>query len=135
MVAVDVIRPQVDQLEPAHVEALAIEPRLALRVLHPVLFGRLCRLGRRDRWLQAENHAPYISRYSVGVRARVRVGASVRVWVEGRACVSVRVSAASVHLKVLDLIDEVLAVRVGRCVRVGGLPQRSSSKSVSRKLV
>ena len=72
----------------------------------------------------------------MGLGLGFRVGVRVRVWIEGRACVRVRVSAAPVHLKVLDLIDEVLAVRVGRCVRVGGLPQRSSSKkSVSRKLV
>eukprot|EP00964_Phaeocystis_antarctica_P090117 scaffold57613_cov37-Phaeocystis_antarctica.AAC.1 len=86
LVTVDVVRPQVDELEPAHVEPLAVEPLLALRVFDPVLLRRLGRLGRRDRRLQAEHHAP-------------------------------------VHLEVLHLIDEVLALRVGRGVRVGRLPQ------------
>ena len=58
LVAIDIVCPQVGQLEPANVKPGTVETRLALGVALPVLLRRLDGLVRQDRRLQAEHHAP-----------------------------------------------------------------------------
>ena len=68
LVAIDVVCPQVGQLEPADIKPRAVETRLALGVALPVLLRRLHRLVRQDRRLQAEHHAPVGSGLGLGLR-------------------------------------------------------------------